>query len=134
MVAKGRPLTTGEFSEMTGLAVATITHMLRQGKIKGEKQRGKWAIDESELQNEIVKAKMGRWQPLFDDSLHTDAPAFSGETYDVETFARMTYLTENGVRQWYRSGRLEGRTDDSGSIRIDAANLDRPELQHLIRS
>ena len=45
----------------------------------------------------------------------------------------MTYLTEKGVRQWLASGRLSGRLDPGGKGVVDAANLDRPELRHLIR-
>jgi hypothetical protein len=45
----------------------------------------------------------------------------------------MTYLTEKGVRQWLKTGRLSGRAGADGKVRVDAANLDRPELQHLIR-
>ena len=45
----------------------------------------------------------------------------------------MTYLTEKGVRQWLASGRLTGRLNPGGEGVVDAANLDRPELRHLIR-
>jgi hypothetical protein len=60
-------------------------------------------------------------------------PAPAGKAYDVETFAQMTYLTEKGVHLWLKIGRLSGSTGTDGKVRVDAANLDRPELQHLIR-
>jgi len=45
----------------------------------------------------------------------------------------LTYLTEKGVRQWLKAGRLSGRPGADGKVLVDTANLDRPELQHLIR-
>jgi hypothetical protein len=66
-------------------------------------------------------------RPIFNTSVA--AP----KAYDVETFVQMTYLTEKGVRQWLKTGRLSGRTGADGKVQVDTANLDRPELQHLIR-
>lgn len=129
----GQTLTTGEFSQKTGIAVSTITRMLRQGQINGEKHSGKWAIYESELQNKTVVTKKDRGKssaclgPIF------DAPLSDEPSYDVETFVQMTYLTEKGVRQWLKTGRLSGSTDAGGKVRVDAANLDRPDLRHLVR-
>ena len=133
MAENGKMLTTGDFSKMTGIAVSTITQMLRQGNIRGEKRSGKWAIYESELQNRAVVIKKDRGKssatlgPIF------DTPAAAGKTYDVETFAQKTYLTEKGIRQWLKTGRLSGCTGAGGAVLVDAANLDRPELRHLIR-
>ena len=133
MAENGKMLTTGDFSKMTGIAVSTITQMLRQGNIRGEKRSGKWAIYESELQNKAVVIKNDHRKssaglgPIF------DTPAAAGKTYDVETFAQKTYLTEKGIRQWLKTGRLSGCTDAGGTVLVDAANLDRPELRHLVR-
>jgi hypothetical protein len=55
------------------------------------------------------------------------------KTVDVDAFVQMTYLTEKGVRQWLKTGRLSGRAGADGKLRVDAANLERPEFQHLIR-
>lgn len=129
----GKTLTTGEFSQMTGIAVSTITQMLRQGQINGEKHSGKWAIYESELQNKTVVTKKDRRQSSASLGPIFDTPANAGRTYDIETFVQMTYLTEKGVRQWIKTGRLSGSTDAGGKVRVDAANLDRPELRHLVR-
>ncbi len=132
MANNDNTLTTADFSKQTGLAVSTVTKMLRQGKIKGEKRAGKWAIYASELQNPTLmrgKHAEASISPVPASSASSDNPT----TYDVETFARMTYLTEYGVRQWLRIGRLKGAIVSGGEMRVDAANLKRPELQHLLR-
>lgn len=130
----GKTLTTGEFSQKTGIAVYSITQMLRKGIISGEKRSGKWAIFESALQNKAVLTKKDRGKssdylgPIFDTTVS------AGKAYDVETFVQMTYLTEKGVRQWLKIGRLSGSTDAAGKVLVDASNLDRPELRHLVRN
>jgi hypothetical protein len=132
MADNDNTLTTADFSKQTGMAVSTITMMLRQGKLRGEKRSGKWAIYATELQNPAItrnnhQEKSPSSAPVLKASSDTEA------TYDVETFARMTYLTEYGVRQWLRIGRLKGFIEAGGKMQVDATNLQRPELQHLIR-
>jgi excisionase family DNA binding protein len=133
MTENEKTLTTGEFSKLTGMAVSTLTQLLRQGRIRGEKRGGKWAIFESEVHNSTVAAAQKKaissneFGPIF------EAPVSSGKTYDIDTFAQMTYLTEKGVRQWLASGRLSGRLDPGGKGVVDAENLDRADLRHLIR-
>jgi excisionase family DNA binding protein len=133
MAENDKTLTTREFSQMTGVPVSTITLMLRQGRLHGEKRGGKWAIYKSELQHTAVvtQNKRGSESTSMDPVFNT--PAVSPKTYDVDAFVQMTYLTEKGVRQWLGTGRLSGRVGEDGKVRVDAANLDRPELQHLIR-
>jgi excisionase family DNA binding protein len=121
MTETAKTLTSAEFSERTGLSVATVTKMLRQGTLRGEKQGGKWAIFESEATN---------FASISDTPAATSARS---ETYPIETFVQMTYLTEKGVRQFLKTGRLSGGVDDQGRLMVDAANLKRPELRHLIR-
>lgn len=133
MTENGNTLTTGEFSTMTGIAVSTITQMLRQGKIKGEKRSGKWAIDPSETQSEAILSKKGSGKSWVGLGPIFDAAEADEKTYDVETFAQMTYLTEKGVRRWLAAGRLSGIIDTAGNRRVNASNLDRPEFQHLVR-
>ena len=133
MAENEKTLTTAEFSKMSGISVSTITQMLRRDKIRGEKRSGKWAIFESELQHPAVacQKKSGKLSASLEPRLKTQVDA--ANAYDVETFVQMTYLTEKGVRQWLKTGRLYGRTGADGKVWVDAANLDRPELQHLIR-
>jgi len=133
MAETDKTLTTGEFSQITGIAVSTITHMLRLNKIRGEKRSGKWAIYESELQHSAVATQEDRRGISTSVGPNLDTPTAAQKAYDVETFVQMTYLTEKGVRQWLKSGRLSGRTGADGKVLVDTANLDRPELQHLIR-
>ena len=94
MTETAKTLTSAEFSERTGLSVATVTKMLRQGTLRGEKQGGKWAIFESEATN---------FASISDTPAATSARS---ETYPIETFVQMTYLTEKGVRQFLKTGRL----------------------------
>ena len=132
MVENGKTLTTGEFSRMTGISAPTITQMLRQDKIRGEKRSGKWAIFESELQNKTILGKKGRGKALAGPDPIFNAHA-APKAYDVQTFVQMTYLTEKGVRQWLKTGRLSGRTDANGNLLVDTANLNRSEFKHLVR-
>jgi hypothetical protein len=133
MASDNKTLTTAEFSKKSGIPVSTITQMLRRDKIRGEKRSGKWAIYESELEQPAVVGQKERRKLSASPAPRYKTQADPANAYDVETFAHMTYLTEKGVRQWLKSGRLSGSTDADGKVTVDAANLDRPELQHLIR-
>lgn len=133
MADRSKTLTTTEFSQMTGIAVSTITRMLRRETIRGVKRGGKWAIYESELQNEAVVTQKDPGETSAGVNPASIAPAAASQTYDVDAFAQLTYLTEKGVRQWLKTGRLSGCTGADGKLRVDAANLERPELRHLVR-
>ena len=133
MAETEKTLTTGEFSQITGIAVSTITQMLRLDKIRGEKRSGKWAIYESELQHSAVVNQKDRMGISSSVGPGLDTPTAAQNACDVETFVQMTYLTEKGVRQWLKTGRLSGRPGADGKVLVDTANLDRPEFQHLIR-
>lgn len=130
-------LTTVEYSELTGMSIATITQLLRQGKLHGEKRCGKWAIYHSARQEMNQATSCASNPPNGTTGATFDNPppamAKAEKSYDVKTFAQLTYLTENGVQQWLKIGRLSGSTDAGGQVLVDAANLDRPELQHLLR-
>jgi len=45
----------------------------------------------------------------------------------------MTYLTENGVRQWLQKGLLRGRQDAGGNWQVEASNLEVPNVKRLVR-
>jgi len=124
-------LTTAEYSKKTGLATSTVAKMLREGKLRGEKRGGKWAIFASELEKDSVESRQPDVKaPL---SPTPDTPPSSVKTYDIDTFCRLTYLTENGVRQWLKSGRLTGSIDSGGNMKVDASNLERADFKHLVR-
>jgi len=55
------------------------------------------------------------------------------KAYSLAEFVNMTYLTETGVRQWLKQGRLSGRQSETGEWMIDAANLDAPYMKRLVR-
>ena len=135
MTGKNKMMTTRDYAKKTGLAVSTITQMLREGRLQGIKRRGKWAIDPDQL-HPIPQGESSSEETVQERSTIANGqpvePSAAGR-YDVPTFARMTYLTEEGVRQWLRSGRLSGGVDAEGKPFVDAANLDRPTFRHLVR-
>lgn len=126
-------LTTGEFSNVTGLTVSTIAKMLRLGKLSGEKRKGKWAIFESELQRHKIQGNKKGKQFSGKTASVANIPASHADSYTIEEFARLTYLTEKGVHNWLKTGRLTGNLNPGGSGMVDGDNLSRPELRHLIR-
>ena len=133
MADNGKTLTSAEFSKITGISVSKINQMLRKGQLRGEKRRGKWAILKEELHSETIASQKQAPQASAGATPSTQGPKLPGKRYDVETFARMTYLTENGVRQWLRTGRLSGGMGEDGKPFVNAANLERSDLQHLVR-
>jgi hypothetical protein len=137
MTDAGKTLTTSEYSKISGMAVSTIAQMLRQGRLRGEKRNGKWAIDASEGQKiQTTAGKTNKDADIIAEPTVDQTPSVNpsgSKVYDVGTFVRMTYLTERGVLQWLKSGRLSGTVDNGGNALVDADNLERPELRHLIR-
>ena len=55
------------------------------------------------------------------------------KSYGIVQFAEMTYLTEKGVMDWLRKGRLTGKQDSKGAWLVDADNLENPNIKHLVR-
>ena len=136
MSYKDKTLTTREYAEETGLSVSTITQMLRDGRLQGVKHRGKWAIHPDQQSQPTPQGKRTNKKDFTDKSTRESTQTVDISTagrYDVPSFARLTYLTEKGVRQWLKSGRLTGSIDAKGNQFVDAANLDRPDFRHLVR-
>jgi len=133
MTENEKTLTTAQYSEKTGISVSTVSRMLRQGRLRGEKRGGKWAIFKDELQASLAQPPAAGDPAAASSGVNPDIQTANGKTHDVESFARLTYLTENGVRRWFRTGRLSGSTDSGGNVQIDASNLQRPEFKHLVR-
>ena len=137
MTSAGNTLSTNEYSKISGLSISTITKMLRKGELRGQKIGGKWAIDASETQqfnaggDQTNNHQKDSEKPAAKQTAVTKPS--NNETYDIDTFTSMTYLTEQGVRQWVKNGRLSGSVDNSGNLLVDADNLNRPEFRHLIR-
>jgi hypothetical protein len=67
----------------------------------------------------------------------TTAPArpktVPNKTYSVAEFSAMTYLTDFGVMDWLKKGRIKGVQDETGEWRIDAANLEIANIKRLLR-
>lgn len=145
MGKKTEALTTSQFSEITGIPVSRVTKMVRQGKIRGTKQAGRWMIANDQLDAKALQALTATASPTARPKPEKKksapaAPATSSpsasvsvKTYSVSEFAAMTFLTDYGVTQWLKRGRLRGRKDGKGIWQVDAANLDQPHVKHLVR-
>jgi hypothetical protein len=168
MAKKSKPMSTSEFSSLTGIPVSTVAKLLRLGKIKGSKKTGKWMIDKNEIKVKVVQemSKRQRLAPTIIEStitdkvqkptkksepkakkaatqnkkalLRTTVPSVpikeAGEkAYSVSEFSAMTYLTDFGVTDWLRKGRLHGVKDKTGAWQVDASNLELPIIKRLLR-
>ena len=128
MGPKDTLLTAKEFASRSGLAVAQVTKLLREKKIAGEKQSGKWMIPSSQL------ASVGKPKPATAKQPTKPAPAADSATvYSIAEFSAKTYLTEAGVTQWLKQGRLQGTQGPGGEWQIDAASLELACVKHLLR-
>jgi excisionase family DNA binding protein len=162
MAQDASSLSTREFSKLTGIAVSTVNRLLREGQIKGVKTAGKWKIAKSEVTGKAIQAiqkpsrkgtvpdKIDRMASKKDKakgkgvrkasfSAATDTKASFGtsadgpRTYSVTEFSGLTYLTEFGVLEYLKKGRLQGVKDEKGQWRLGADNLQNPGMRHLIR-
>ncbi len=126
-----------EFSELTGIPNSTLRKWLGKGALDGVKQGGKWMIPRSQLQCDAVLARTSGAPPApaAPASEKKKAPRAKDRprTYSVSEFSEKTHLTEKGVEDWLKSGRLKGSMDDKGEWRVDASNLDAPDIQRLVR-
>jgi len=123
MTLQNQMITTSEFSALTGIPVRKIAQWLRQGRLDGVKQAGKWMIN----RDEIEKASSP-------EAAAGETPVASAAGYSISEFSAMTYLTAKGVSLWLKQGLLTGSQDDAGAWRIDAANLEARHVKRLLRS
>lgn len=140
MAKKPKKMTTREFSRLSGLSMSAVTQMIRQGEIQAVKAAGRWQIPEDQLRAPAVQAAAGK-KPAGaakKPSPPKKAPAASapktGDRLSVGDFSARTYLTEHGVVQYLKQGRLQGGQDENGQWWVDAANLQNPSLHHLLRA
>jgi hypothetical protein len=75
-------------------------------------------IDSDQLKAKAVTADSKPGKPA---APKADKPAAATKSFSIAEFAGMTYLTEKGVAEWLKIGRLTGSQDDQGAWRIDAA-------------
>ena len=148
MAKKSELLTSAEFAKKAGLKTAAVSKLIREGKIKAVKQSGKWMIDPDQL-NAAAAAKSAKPAAKKKATKPTpkkaavkaketttptaDKPTAGAKTFSISEFAGMTYLTEKGVAEWLKIGRLSGSQDAQGAWRIDAANLEAPGMKRLVR-
>jgi len=144
-------LTTREFASRAGLQASKVSKLIREGKIEAEKKSGKWLIHPNQLKVKAVQGsdKSGKPTPKKKAVKATRKKAATSETksvsaakgieksagraYTVSEFVEMTYLTELGVGQWLKQGRLTGQQNEKGDWLIDAANLQVPDVKRLVR-
>lgn len=119
-------LTAKEFASRSGLPVAQVTKMLREKNLKGQKKSGKWMIPADALKT--VGASPQPEKATKAAQTTTDGPGLS-----VSEFSAQTFLTEAGVIQWLKKGRLKGTQVAGGQWRVDAASLELPAVKHLLR-
>ena len=148
MAKKDQFLTTGEFAKKAGITTSSVTKLIRDGKIKAEKKSGKWMISPDELKAKAVadstkpkkkaagsalkKAPAGK-QAAAKKEKPAKAKKSAGKTYTLAEFAALTYLTERGVGEWLKQGRITGQRGAGGEWKIDAANLEAPDVKRLVR-
>ena len=153
MTKQDQFLTTGEFASKAGIPISSVTKLIREGKIKAEKKSGKWMISQDQLkakavQNSITPGKRTAAKKTGKSTVKIatvkkpaptkkDKPAkvktTAGKMYTVAEFAGMTYLTEFGVKEWLKQGRLTGQQAAGGEWQIDAANLELSNVKRLVR-
>lgn len=142
MPQKSKKLTTKEFADRTGLSAATVSQYIRDGKIDGKKESGRWMISESEL-GRFKKDPVGGGEPKTSPAAKAapvetkpekkPAPAAGGKTYTVEEFSRLTFLTPSGVLKYLKEGILTGTPGADGQWQISADNLRSERIRHLVR-
>ncbi len=134
MDASEQLLTTKEFADRSGLPVSKVTKLLRDGRLDGEKKSGKWMIPAGEL-NRYAKPADPPQKPRTPEAPTAPAatPSPAGRTLSAAEFSAMTYLTERGVRNWLKEGKLIGSQAANGEWQVDAASLEDPKIKHLVR-
>jgi hypothetical protein len=63
----------------------------------------------------------------------TASSAKSTKSFSIAEFADMTYLTENGVKEWLQQGLLKGQQNATGEWQIETSNLEVPNVKRLVR-
>jgi len=137
MSQKQNLMTTGEFAKATGIPAAKVSELIRAGKIEANKVSNRWQIDKSQLAAKAVvqygkSAPAGKKVADRTAAAKGKAPA-AKNAYSVVEFAAMTYLTEKGVLEWLKSGRLKGRMGSTGEWSVDAGNLQAADISRLVR-
>ena len=136
-------MTTAEFAKKSGIPAAKVSELIRAGKIEAKKVSGRWKIAQSQLKAKAVtqygksapaKVKKAKAPaPKAEAAKSKEKPDSKQKSYSVSEFAAMTYLTEKGVMEWLKTGRLKGQQESGGEWSIDAANLQVADISRLVR-
>jgi len=100
---------------------------------KSQPKKGKSAPKKKTSKSAPKKAAAAKKSAAPKKAKPAKAKSSAGKTIALADFVNMTYLTENGVKDWLRQGRLTGQQNDSGEWAIDAANLEAPGIKRLVR-
>jgi predicted site-specific integrase-resolvase len=149
MATTEKSMTTQEFADASGVPAATISKLIRQGKLKARKKSGKWMIPQGQLEAPAVlryksPPEAVLRKPVEKAAAAPPAPArmpgsaapetVPAETgYSIAEFSAMTYLTEKGVAEWLKTGRIVGRQRENGEWRVSEENLSVPDIRRLLR-
>jgi excisionase family DNA binding protein len=71
--------------------------------------------------------------PVVAAPVREPAPHAADKTYSIAEFATMTYLTEKGVCEWLKIGRLQGIKTETGDWRVLESNLKVSDISRLVR-
>jgi len=181
MATQTKSMTTSEFAKAVGVPAATISKLIRDGKLKASKAGAKWMISQKQLDSKVVRelkrtSKPAKPKPSAAEPVRarqtrktqttpTHAPLVSAasappapepiqvvatpkpalpaqpvpearpteKTFTIAEFAAMTYLTEKGVAEWLKSGRIKGIQKENGEWQVLARNLQVPDISRLLR-
>jgi hypothetical protein len=181
MATQTTSMTTSEFARAAGIPVASISKLIREGKLKAKKKGGKWMLPQGQLDAAAVRALKKpapgakRNAPANKAVRPSTAPkaktapppvASAGapppspepepvravvppepapaappqpkvrsaeKTFTISEFAAMTYLTEKGVGEWLKSGRLKGVQTESGEWQVLESNIQSADISRLLR-
>lgn len=168
MANPSKSMNTSEFAKATGIPAATVSKLIRDGKLKAKKEGKCWMITASQLEAKAVRelgkaAKPAKGKkakkpapsrkaaepvrpavpvpakPAASAAVLQPAPApvsarpAAEKVYTVAEFAAMTYLTENGVAEWLKTGRLKGRQEAGGQWVVFESSLQVPDISRLVR-
>lgn len=133
-------MTTGAFAKEVGISTAKVSKLIRDGKIEATKVSGRWRINPSQLKifsahksGQGTTAKIPKSASKATPRARKAGPATSQKSFSIGEFAAMTYLTEKGVLDWLKSGRLTGRIGAKGEWSIEASNLKKADILRLVR-
>jgi excisionase family DNA binding protein len=131
-------MTSQQFAEHAGISPSTVSKWLRSGKVKGVKQGGKWMISADQLVKAVptqtdIKAATPAAGKKSPPVINAPKPTSAPRAFSIEEFSAMSYLTPYGVERYLKEGRLTGKKDGSGRWVVDQTNVERTEIQRLLR-